>query len=296
MTNLPDDLEPTLKEIDSQLKLKGVPPQGRALNAVILFGKKYKLSMPLTPPIPGMPDNLTKNWIYTEKIYSWFNEVYGEKGKLDPASSRQVAVLANGDIWALKLPLVWGSIIPAVSRELKNNKNKIAKDPIVFNPVNNLRDITQRRLNLFSDDDLNEVYGLFIVGLDVLKGFDHFEKHSILFLQAKSDLTAAVMHLTAQSPNFGQSRYSSLQFAEKFMKGLLQVIGEGEPKKIHDLLALHNELAKSIHSLDLKDLIEDIQCTAAARYEEESSLEQAYTAHKASLLLVRALSSARYGG
>ena len=39
----------------------------------------------------------------------------------------------------------------------------------------------------------------------------------------------AVMHMTSQNPNHGQARWASLQLAEKFMKGLIEVIGDVSP-------------------------------------------------------------------
>ena len=92
-----------------------------------------------------------------------------------------------------------------------------------------------------------------------------------------------------------QSRWASLQFAEKFMKGLINVIGTGDPNQGHSVRRLHDELAKSIRELNLQHLIDDIECNAAVRYgEAQSTLAQAYAAHKASLLLVRALGSVKY--
>jgi hypothetical protein len=81
---------------------------------------------------------------------------------------------------------------------------------------------------------------------------------------------------------------------EKFMKGLIEVIGETDTKPGHNLFKLHDTLAWSILGLDLSHLLVDIQCTAAVRYGEAPSTRQrAYAAHKASLLLVRALGSVK---
>jgi len=53
---------------------------------------------------------------------------------------------------------------------------------------------------------------------------------------------------------------------EKFMKGLIEAMGNIRARKVRDLSVFHNALASSIHGLDLSDLLPDIQCTAAVRY------------------------------
>ena len=76
------------------------------------------------------------------------------------------------------------------------------------------------------------------------------------------------------------------------MKGLIHVIGTGDSKQGHKIRKLYDELVKSIRDLNLLHLIDDLECDAAVRYGEvPSTRAQAYAAHKASLLLVRALGS-----
>lgn len=290
-----DEFERALREIDEQLKSEGVPPHGRSLNALIKFGQKYKLSMPFNKPQPAMPPEVAVNWPYSERIFQWFDDVYGERNKLDPSAGRKVAVLADGDMWEIRLPLVWGTLIPVIEKKLTPPGPTISTVPSPHNISNSITGITDRRLQQFTDDDTNEVYGHFVVGLDVCEALKRFRKSHPLFIEAQDDLATAVAMLTAQSPNYGQSRWASLQFTEKFMKGLINVIGEGNSRQSHNIRALHDELAKSIMGLNLGHLIDDIECVAAVRYGELSSTRaQAYAAHKASLLLVRALGSVKY--
>ena len=78
------------------------------------------------------------------------------------------------------------------------------------------------------------------------------------------------------------------------MKGIITLVGDVPAKKVHDLMALHGALAVSAPSLDLKHLLADIQCNAGVRYGDPSTRQQAYSAHKASLLVVRVLGGVRY--
>jgi HEPN domain-containing protein len=290
-----DEFEHALRTINEELKADGIPPHGRSINALIKFGQRFGLSMPFTKPQPGMPPEVAANWPYSERIFQWFEDVYAERNKLDPSAGRKVAVLADGDMWEIRLPMVWGMLIPVVEKKLTPVGSMISTVPRPHNISNSITGITDRRLQQFTQDDINEVYGHFVVGLDVCEVLDRFRKHHQLFTEAQSDLATAVSMLTAQSPNYGQSRWASLQFAEKFMKGLIHVIGTGDPKQRHDVRKLHGELTKSIMGLHLENLIENIECNAAVRYcEVPSTRAQAYAAHKSSLLLIRALGSVKY--
>ncbi|CUH76728.1 hypothetical protein [Tropicibacter naphthalenivorans] len=294
MSRIPNDITPVILEIDNELKAAGVPPLGRPMNAIIKFGQRFNMSMPFTEPQPGVPDHLISSWKYAAKIRDWYGQVYGDGIKLDPSANAKVAVQADGDLWELKLPIIYGRFTPVVERELYDDHDAVVGAPRL-NACKQLSGITAARLNHFSDNDLAEVYGMFMVGMDVRAAFDRFSKSSHFFAEAQSDWMTAVMHMTSQKPNHGQARWASLQLAEKFMKGLIEVIGDVSPiPHTHDLKKLHKKLASSIMGLDLDRLLNDIQCSAAVRYGEEASTrEQSYSAHKSSLLLVRALGSVR---
>jgi hypothetical protein len=294
MNEIPEDITPILREIDEVLKAKGVPPHARGIRAVIAFGQRFQLNIPLVAVKPHKPDlELAKNSTYTARIYDWFEEVYGERMKFDP--SDKVAVIADGDLWELRIPLIYGTVIVDARNDFLNDRpNIFSASPVKINACAALTHITPARLKCFRDSDLQEVYGSYCVGLDTRAAFDRFRKADSKFLEAESDWKAAVMHLTAQRPNFGQSRWSSLQMCEKFMKGMIKIIGGTHARPVHNLSELHEALALSIPALNLVNLLPDIQCTAAVRYgEAPSTREQAYTAHKSSLLLVRALGSVK---
>ncbi|MFT4794674.1 MAG: hypothetical protein ACJAW4_000897 [Paracoccaceae bacterium] len=296
MPAIPEDIGPILREIDQLLKESGVPPQGRSLRAVIEFGKRFKISIPISAVPPGADIELVKNSAYTKQIYAWFSELYGERGKTDFSAQAKVAVFADGDIWELPIPLIFGTAIIYSSGELRHTQgNVISRGPVHVNACSALSHITEARLSHFTDTDLAEVYNLFCVGIDVRRAFDCFRKEHQKFIEAEDDMKTAVMHQTAQRPNYGQSRWSSLQMCEKFMKAMIEVIGDTNAKGAgHNLAKLQDRLSKSIDFLSIDRLLLDIQCESAVRYGEiSSSREEAYKAHKSSLLLVSALWAAK---
>lgn len=294
MSFIPNDITQIIREIDEELKAEGVPPVGRPINAILKFGQRFNMSMLFTKPQPGVPDHLIGSWRYAESIHEWYEQVYGDKIKLDPSANAKVAVQADGDLWELKLPIIYGTFIPVAERDIFDEGDAVVGASRV-NACKQLSGITPARLLNFNEHDLAEVYDMFMVGMDVRHAFERFAKSSHFFKEAQSDWMASVMHMTSQTPNYGQARWSSLQFAEKFMKGLIEVIGDVSPiPHTHILQKLHDVLARSIMGLDLTNLLTNIQCSAAVRYgEEPSTHEQSYSAHKSSLLLVKTLGSVK---
>lgn len=296
---IPDDIFPILREIDQSLKEKAIPPHSRPIMAVIEFGKRFHISIPLVKLPPGAPAELDATGFYTDRIHRWYEEVYGGLIKTDFSEKAKVAVLADGDIWEMRIPLVYGSVVIEAKRELPSQTdNRIGTKVLKVNACASLTGITKARLQHFSDDDLNAVYGLFIVGLDVREAFKRFRNADPMFAAAEEDWFAAVAHMTNQSPNWDQARWSSLQMTEKFMKGLIKIISEHKaPRRGHDLIEVHDILARSIMGLNLRHLIADIQCEASNRYHEAetpSTQQQAYASHKACLLVIRVLGDVQY--
>lgn len=295
---IPDDITPILSEIDQSLKEKEIPPRSCPIMAVIEFGNRFHISLPLAKLPPGAPAELIATAVYTDRIHRWYKEVYGDLIKKDFSTKAKVAVLADGDIWEMRLPLIYGTAVIEAKRDLPSHTgNRIGTQVLRVNACASLAGITEARLQHFSDGDLNEVYGLFVVGLDVRKAFDRFRKADPMFAAAEDDWAAAVANMTSQSPNWGHARWASLQMAEKFMKGLITLVGDVPVERVHDLMKLHHALTISAPGLNLKHLLADIQCGAGVRYNDPktpSTRRHAYAAHKASMLVVRVLGDVKF--
>lgn len=295
---IPDDITSILSEIDQSLKEKEIPPHSRPIRAVIEFGNRFHISLPLAKLPPGAPVELVANGVYTDRIHQWYEETYGDLIKKDFSEKAKVAVLADGDIWEMRIPLIFGMAVVEAKRDLpRHTRERIGTHVLKINACASLNGITEARLKHFSDDDLNEVYGLYMVGLDVRKAFDRFRKADPMFAAAEDDCAATVANMTSQSPNWGHARWASLQMAEKFMKGLITLVGDVPVERTHELMKLHETLTLSAPGLNLKHLLADIQCSAGVRYNDpkiQSTRRQAYAAHKASLLVVRVLGEVKY--
>jgi len=296
MMTIPDDIEPTLREIDQELKEGGIKPHQRSLHAMILFGQKFNISLPLVFPGPtsSYPEEVGKNIYYTEKILAYYEDVYGSAQQVDPSEKARVVVLADGDLWQLPIPLIYGEARIGFLRNFLPPRPIISNEPAMINPCQELVHITPKRLNHFSDDDLDEVSVMFRVGFGARKAFDRFRSSDHGFAEAENDWLASVIYLTTREPSCGQSCWSSLQMVEKFMKGLLRCIGDVPHEVIrkcgHKLVELHELLERSMPTLDLKQEIALVQCSDKVRYGEVLvSRTEAYEAHKAALDVVSRL-------
>lgn len=88
--------------------------------------------------------------------------------------------------------------------------------------------------------------------------------------------------MTSQSPHYGESRWASLQFAEKALKHFLRV-QKRTPPFTHDLATLLDRCEAAGFPRGYRSLIPMIQCAAAARYETNSTLYEAIAAHHSSI-------------
>ena len=96
-----DEFNKAIREIDEELKLEGTSPHARSMNAIMKFGQRFNLSIPFNRPQPGVPHEVAVNWPYAERIFRWFEELYGQRNKVDASAGRKVAVFADGDIWGV---------------------------------------------------------------------------------------------------------------------------------------------------------------------------------------------------
>lgn len=92
---IPDDITPILREIDQSLKEKAIPPHSRPIMAVIEFGNRFRISLPIAKLPPGAPAELVATSVYTDRIHRWYEEVYGGLIKTDFSEKAKVAVLVD---------------------------------------------------------------------------------------------------------------------------------------------------------------------------------------------------------
>lgn len=209
------DLERDLQEIDNLLAERGIPISARPIHAIIEFGKKHKISMPITiskhlQSVLPYPKEHEK---YTSYIHKWYDEKYGERVKHN-YSPGKLALLIKNTPWQMTLPLVYGAIIPIMDVTLKSIPQNISRGSIQFNILTCIENMTQNSARDLNETELKYIFTRFITGMDVCN--DLSERHNKQFIsEAHSDLLASVDYLMRGKPECGQSRWSTLQFCEK---------------------------------------------------------------------------------
>jgi HEPN domain-containing protein len=297
MNTLPDNLDSIIETADRELQAADVPPLARPIRSVMKVARALGLpELPLFPLSERDPEKDSFPDLITQRISSWYRELYGDRLNLDPSANARVAIIADGDIWEGNLPFIFGGIV-APSRDLPDSSDEGQKATEIYNPCAHLKGITQPRLNRFTHDDINEVVELYNLGWNARDAFKRFRKDNLLIAKAEADWAAATMHLTAQNPDYGQSLYSSYQVTEKFMKGLFALITSRKAPHVHGLGDLFKKLKTEceIRGIDdLEPLLEKILYNSSARYDAAITRKEAYDAYKSSLEFVGELGTLGY--
>lgn len=283
----PKEFNDLMLEVDRELTISGYSIPQRPIHALRLVSEKFDIPLPVTRPIPTLKHECVRFWPISERIYQWYEQQYGERMKMDFSPGCMV-MLIEGDLWMLRFPRIFGSVSFVVSRSIRSERIGAGSRPITYNVIDAIQDMPPSRVLNLPDKELEHIYKRFILGFKAF-GFLEGSRHNTLIEAAIGDVSAAVRHLMETMPQYGLSKWSSLQASEKVLKAAIS-LDKGEYGKTHNLL----ELAERAHSLgmtgDWKDLISVIQCSPAIRYGEEScSRNDAVFAHHATLGLIIAL-------
>jgi hypothetical protein len=152
-------------------------------------------------------------------------------------------------------------------------------------------DLTEAKALRLSDAALEEVNDATIRAIHAIWTLSS-TPHELMNI-ARGDVAVAVSNLMERQGRFGESKWASLQSAEKTLKAAIALAG-GTFGKIHELEKLFGQLATLGICIDPQPFVDAIQCKPGIRYgEEPCTLEEALDAHRRSLDLVNAL---REGG
>jgi hypothetical protein len=163
--------------------------------------------------------------------------------------------------------------------------------PPITNLLTLINDFSPGLAAHLSDDECANIAELFRHAIDSFHAIENMMNNQYVH-EAVSDIRASVKHITAVPPHYGQSKWSSAQAAEKFIKSYLKVKGISFPFN-HDIRVLAN-LASAGGMKKLESgIVEQLMTRAAVRYGEEPvSLKEAVVAHHASLMLGKHISEA----
>ena len=243
----PESFENLMQEIDTQLKNEDVSIQGRSIAGLTAITKKFKCSL---------------SWESNEAkaINNWFVQTYGDKLKLNWDIGKTV-VQIKGDIYSVKLPRIFGQVR--------------------VNIIEWIEKCTPKLLQSLSETELDAI------AAQIYSHFEAYSKMEKMPRENTTDLDTSVNHLTNQHPQYGLSRWASLQASEKTLKDYIKKQGGTFPKggknghNLSKLLSIAEQ--NGLPALD-QALISSVQCSAGVRYSETlSSKEEAIEAYLASV-------------
>ncbi len=238
-------LDRLMEEIDNQLRKDGVAIEARSLMAGLMISRRFNCSFSIDSPI-GIPINI------------WFNERYGNRLKIDFKLGDTV-VLIKGDPYKVRFPIATGI----------NGK---------VNVLEWIKDATPALLYSLDEKELDDLAEV------IIEPYEMFNNINSLSLprELTVDLDTAVYYLISPIPECGLSKWSSLQAAEKTIKGFIRLKGE-TPPKTHILNTLLNQAERlGLPKLD-SSLVNNVQCKPDVRYDEPVELSDAVNAYQSSV-------------
>lgn len=272
-----------IEEIDEGFKKRNMPIFQRPLHAIKEICIRLKTSLPFIPKGPAIRGLYSGDSLVAH-VHEWYKRRYGERLNIDFSPGKAV-VLIKGDPWKIKFPFLYGRakfvFDPNLEKHKEESKAK-SNGPIIANPLMCIEKLTADIAKSLTKSEMSKLAHFFISTFETfLRLFEIKDKPFIP--EARVDLDTAVNNIISSSPNYGQSKWASLQFTEKLFKCFLKLKNVDVPKK-HDLNLLSNLASQNSLPIIPATIIQDIQCPAGVRYGEiPVGLEEAILAHHSSL-------------
>jgi HEPN domain len=269
----PKDFEELMVEIDRELDILMDDCRGRELRGWMLFCQKLKLEgMPLSHPV-------------SESVIQWFKTRYGDRLNLDFSFGRSALVLRN-NIFRFRCAVFYGRAILICAPELINTEppQLTVRQPACVNVLRQFENLTQDYALSLGPDEQNALLETYVEAEMALAHICDATTETYIH-EARGDLTASVDQLVMQPPQFGASKWSSLQGVEKFLKSFIVQKGSAH-KSTHDLVALANQ-AEHLGLRPIgRQFLKAVQCAASVRYDTKQVTKgEALDARSAALSL-----------
>ena len=270
-----NDFSKAMFEVDQELIKEGIEPNRRIL--FVLSKLQEKLPELLTIPIPLTSYSKDFDGNYTnlnlfDQIEKWYDLRYGNKTNMGYlATIGEMILLIENEPFKTIFPVIYGTV--GITWDTLSKK---------------IEGLTPFRANHLNSKDIYKLLDIYN------RTFGAFLKYDELGLcykkEAINDLHRAVDGII-NSDGYGQSKWDSLQFTEKVLKGLIIYFINQKANKTHDLTDLAKLLPKELN-INIKYLTK-INDNAGIRYGEKIiSRNEAIEAHIASMKIFRDIMNA----
>lgn len=284
-----EEFEALMQEVDTNLQSQGVPIHAREIAAMGEVAQRLGVNVicgPFrTPPMLGVYEGES----LSGHILEWVRNRYGERLKVPFANGYSILPL-RGDPWLLKFPVIYGRVTIVCDRDLSKefptfvvSRAGQPQQRAVLNLLKCVQNLPQGLANELTDSELREVLDYFRFGHEFLNALNSYCRTSQLAMSALTDLNTSAKMATATPPEHGQSRWASLQAAEKFLKYYIEGRKANYPYT-HDLSTLSAQAA----GLGLPEIEQSVlraaQCSAQLRYSQHThSVVDVVEAHRAAM-------------
>jgi len=276
-----------MEKVDFALREKGIPPYARPIQGWLCISASLSLGLSMFPKEQRNPrEGCYTGDDLTIRIFRWFDERYGEKLNM-PFGPGRVFMVIRHDPWIITFPQVYGKIKFFISPTEESSRPEVylkTKQIPRYNVLEAIDGLPDGLKKTLTNAELKEIFHRFDVAYQSMLAVSQVEETPMV-KEAKSDIEAAIEHATHRPPHYGQSKWCSLQAAEKLLKAYLVTRDKQFPT--HHKLAELTDLAESagLSPID-RNLLELIQCSASIRYGEvPTSLGDAFQAHWAAVIV-----------
>jgi len=273
-----------IQEIDNDLKNRNISIDKRPFHAIMEAAKRLDIEL-IFPPA----NDIAVSGIYygdslLAHISNWYEERYKNRLKVFSGLGH-VAVLIKGDPWKIIIPLILSANF-ICHYDLEKYKNVEGINANFIPTYNILGFIDGFQVSLAKEltrEELNYISRIFIAGLNALHSIKEIRSKPLIS-EANADLESAMSYIFLDPPQYGFSKFSSLQFVEKLLKCYLKLRNK-KFRRAHNLSELV-ELTKQngLTYIPKQSLIDKVQCLGGVRYGEiPVLLKEAIEAHHASI-------------
>lgn len=256
-----------MDEIDQEMRVAEVPTHARPMRGWFLISARNGLNLRLFPekrePSPGVytGDDLTL------RIFDWFDERYGDQTKIDIGPGHTVVII-KGDAYRVALPRVYGRV-RFIADPVNHGKDVYpslatsGSAPATANVLDIIVDLQPGFSRTLSPEELGDLTREISSMTVKFQTIENIYKLP-LGKEVKGDLVASVDRFFQNPPQYGLSRWDSLQVAEKCMKAYLSSTELPFPKgrgghnlsKLMQLVSQHSKVRFPQH------LVGYVQCNS----------------------------------
>lgn len=247
-----------MEEIDKEMRDDGIPVTARQIKGWLRFSSRFGLGLLMSDPL-------------SQRVMDWFETRYGDLLKVDNAIGNLPVIIRN-DIYRMRVPMFYGKIefICDLRFWIPEPGNQIAvkpADPLPrVNILNCIYGLTESYALTFTFEEQEHIVLILTRNIDYLMAIDRISAVPLIE-QGKGDLKASIAHLFERPPQYGLSKWGSLQAVEKFLKAFVSSKGGAFPHN-HNLQALASLAeARGLPAIS-STKIANVQCSAGVRYGE----------------------------